>query len=136
MPERDGEPSGQSALLNTAGSVRSLNPVHARFSGAGTQTSRDAPQSDRDLLEENRDGARRGGGASARDRWFWPWLSAALSVQAHGGHMGQRCLRCAVGGTSDLLEALCRNASGEESVETQTACRAVLAGDRDWGCLF
>jgi hypothetical protein len=57
MPERDGEPSGQSALLNTAGSIRSLNPVHARFSGAGTQTSRDASQSDRDLLEENRDGA-------------------------------------------------------------------------------
>ena len=49
--------------------------------------------------------------------------------------MGQRCLRCAVGGTSDLLKALCRNASGEESVETQTACRAVLAGDRDLGLL-
>ena len=47
--------------------------------------------------------------------------------------MGQRCLRYAVGGTPDLLEALCRNASGEESVETQTACRAVLAGDRAWG---
>ena len=32
--------------------------------------------------------------------------------------MGQRCLRYAVGGAPDLLEALCRNPSGEESVET------------------
>ena len=49
--------------------------------------------------------------------------------------MGQRCLWYAVGSTPDLLEALCRNASGEESVETQTACRAVLAGDRALGLL-
>ena len=49
--------------------------------------------------------------------------------------MGQRCLRCAVGGTSDLLKALCRNASGEESVETPTICGAVLTGDRALGLL-
>jgi len=94
MPDRNGRFAGRAphvnagagrslgaiAFLNTAGPMRSPNPVHARFSGAATQTSRDAPPSHR-----------------------------------------------------DLLEALCRNASGEEDVETQPACRVVRAGVRALG---
>src|SRR3954451_22873469 len=59
-------------------------------------------------------------------------LIRASSWRAHGSTLPPVRL----GGTPDLLEALCRNASGEESVETQTICRAELAGDRALGLLL
>src|SRR3954469_18371914 len=65
------------------------DPVHSGFRSVETGMPPYASQSNRDLLEANRYGAGRGGGASARDRWVRPGLPVALPVQTHGGGMGQ-----------------------------------------------
>jgi hypothetical protein len=50
-----------------------------------------------------------------RHRWLRFRLFIAISVQAHQGRMGQRCLRQAFGRARHLLEALCRDPCEEKA---------------------
>jgi len=97
--------------------------------GSGTpgHKARHVPQQNRNLLEDDRDGAPRGDRASPRHRRLRLRLFIALSVQAYEGWVGQRRLRQAIDGTRDLLEAACRNHSEDESRDVWPASEGASA---------
>ena len=96
-------------------------------SGTAGQKARHVPQQNRNLLEDDRDGAPRGDRASPRHRRLRLRLFIALSVQAYEGWVGQRRLRQAIDGTRDLLETVCRNHAEDEGRDAQPASEGASA---------
>jgi hypothetical protein len=96
-------------------------------SGTAGHKARHVPQQNRNLLEDDRDGAPRGDRASPRHRRLRLRLFIALSVQAYEGWVGQRRLRQAIDGTRDLLEAACRKHSEDEGRDVRPTSEGASA---------